>query len=323
MTGMLLNLIFLVLLVVCLLWVAIIYWWATSERRLVQNRLERFAGRGNMQVASLEDKDDVERWRDMFRKIGQQFVPHKWNHYYSQRLLQAGWDVKAPEFLALLTLGVIIVATIAWSQAGIAGAAVFGVIVFLLGHMFLYRAIEARGKKFTMQLSDALVLIANSLRSGFSFMQAIELVSKEMQPPISREFGRVLNEMNFGASADDALEGMTQRVASMELEMVVTAVLIQRQVGGNLAEVLDTISETIRERARMRREISALTAQGRLSGFVVGALPFAMALYMFMVSREFVMILWTEPLGRAMIAGAIFMQILGALVINKIVTIDV
>lgn len=315
--------IFLLLVVVCLLWLFILYWFSTSERRLVQNRLERFAGRGERQTEVGEAKSDDDRWRDMFRKVGQQFMPTKWNYYYSRLLLQSGWDLKAPEFLAGLALMVLVGSGIGWSFGGWVGAAAFGVLVFVIGHFVLHRAVEARGKKFTAQLSDALVLIANSLRSGFSFLQAVELVSREMQPPISREFGRLLNEMNLGASADDALEGLTQRVASMELEMVVTAVLIQRQVGGNLAEVLDTIAETIRERARMRREISALTAQGRLSGFVVGALPFAMALYMFMVSREFLMILWTEPMGRMMIAGAIFMQFIGVLVINKIVTIDV
>lgn len=320
---MLLNLIFLLLLVVCLLWLFIFYWFSTSERRLVQNRLARFAGRGERPEVISELKSDDERWREMFRKVGQQFMPTRWNYYYSRLLLQSGWEIKAPEFLAGLLLLVFVGCVVGWSLAGGAGALVLGMVVFLTGHLVLHRAVESRGKKFTTQLSDALVLIANSLRSGFSFLQAVELVSREMQPPISREFGRLLNEMNLGASADDALEGLTQRVASMELEMVVTAVMIQRQVGGNLAEVLDTIADTIRERARMRREISALTAQGRLSGFVVGALPFAMALYMFMVSREFVMILWTEPVGKMMIAGAIFMQFIGALVINKIVTIDV
>lgn len=289
----------------------------------MQNRLERFVGKSERQAETVELMSDDDRWRDMFRKVGQQFMPIKWNHYYSRLLLQSGWNIKAPEFLVGLALLMLFGCGAGWSLAGSVGAVVVGVLVFLIGHFMLHRAVEARGKKFTAQLSDALVLIANSLRSGFSFLQAVELVSREMQPPIAQEFARLLNEMNLGASADDALEGLTQRVASMELELVVTAVMIQRQVGGNLAEVLDTIAETIRERARMRREISALTAQGRMSGIVVGLLPFAMAIYMYIFSRDFLMILWMEPLGRAMIAGAVIMQLIGAFVIKKIVTIDV
>ena len=319
---MLLNLIFLALLVACLLWIFILYWNSTAESRLVRRRLDRFTGGLDATTVESEDLDDDTRWREMLHKIGQQLTPPQWNRYYERLLLQSGWRIRAPEFMGVMALVALLGGVLGWAWMGLAGAVLFAILFFMLAHMYLKRTIESRAKKFTAQLSDALVLIANSLRSGFSFMQAIELVSREMTPPISREFGRVLNEMNLGASADDALENLTNRVASMELELVVTAVLIQRQVGGNLAEVLDTIAETIRGRARMRREISALTAQGRLSGFVVGILPFAMALYIFAVNREFIMLLWTESIGRAMIAGAILMQILGAFIINKIVTID-
>ena len=319
---MLLNLIFLVLVMACLLWIFILYWSGTADRRLVQERLGRFTG-GEDGPTGFDDVDDGERWREMIQKIGKQLTPPRWNRYYERLLLQSGWRIRAPEFMGMMALMALLGGVIGWLWMGLLGGVILAIGFFMLVHIYLKRTIALRAKKFTEQLSDALVLIANSLRSGFSFMQAIELVSREMAPPISREFKRVLNEMNLGAAADDALDNLTNRVRSMEIELVVTAVLIQRQVGGNLAEVLDTIADTIRERARMRREISAITAQGRLSGFVVGILPLAMAFYLFVMNRDFIMILWTEPMGRAMVGIGLAMQLVGAYVINKIVTIDV
>lgn len=319
---MLLNLIFLILLFVILLWFFILYWRGTAEKRLVQKRLDRFTGGLGPATVREDDLDDDLRWREMLHKIGQQLAPASWKNYYERLLLQSGWRLRAPEFMGIMALITILGGVIGWTWLGLSGAVLFAALFFMIPHMYLKRTIETRAKKFTAQLSDALVLISNSLRSGFSFLQAIELVSREMSPPISREFGRVLNEMNLGATADDALENLTNRVASMELELVVTAVLIQRQVGGNLSEVLDSIAETIRERARMRREISALTAQGRLSGFIVGALPFALGFYIFLTSRDYISILWEQPIGRLMIGAAIILQIIGAFVINKIISIE-
>lgn len=320
---MLLNMIFLVLVVAILLWLGIFYWWRTSERRLVQSRLERFAGSGGHPDEAAANTDGADRWQEMFRKVGQQMTPPQWSRHYDRLLLQAGWNIRSPEYLAGVALLMLVMGLFGWSLGGLLVGILLAVLAFMVVQMLLKGAVERRAKKFTAQLSDALVLIANSLRSGFSFMQAIELVSKEMRPPISREFGRLLNEMNLGAGADDALENLTRRVASLELELVSTAVLIQRQVGGNLAEVLDTIAETIRDRARMRREISALTAQGRLSGFIVGALPIALAVYIFVVSPEFISLLWTDPLGQVMIGGAVVMQLIGAFIISKIIAIEV
>lgn len=315
--------IFLVLVFAILFWLSIFYWWRTSEQRLVQSRLERFAGGGDRQAENASDTGGADRWQEMFRKVGRQMTPPQWSRHYDRMLLQAGWDIRSPEYLAGVALLMLFMGLIGWSLGGLLVGILLAVLTFMMTQLLLKRVIERRAKKFTVQLSDALVLIANSLRSGFSFMQAIELVSKETRSPISREFGRLLNEMNLGASADDALENLTRRVASLEMELVSTAVLIQRQVGGNLAEVLDTIAETIRDRARMRREISALTAQGRLSGFIVGMLPIALAAYMSVVSPEFIGLLWTDPLGKMMIGLAVVMQLIGAFLISRIIAIEV
>jgi tight adherence protein B len=145
----------------------------------------------------------------------------------------------------------------------------------------------SRLRKFNSQLPDTITLIANALRAGSSFLQAIELVVRESQPPISIEFGRVIREVNLGLPFDNALENMVRRVHSEDFELMATAIAIQHQVGGNLAEILDSIAFTIRERIRIKGEIRTLTAQQRMSGYVVGGLPFFLALFIYLAAPKF------------------------------------
>ena len=145
----------------------------------------------------------------------------------------------------------------------------------MLPRFWLNRRKSGRLNAFNKQLPDTITLIANALRAGSSFLQAIELVVRESRPPISTEFGRVIREVNLGLPFEQALENMVRRVRSDDLELMATAISIQHQVGGNLAEILDSIAYTIRERVRIKGEIRTLTAQQRLSGYVVGFLPIA------------------------------------------------
>ena len=154
-------------------------------------------------------------------------------------------------------------------------------------------------------------------------MQAFELIAREMDAPIGREVQKVVNEVNVGATLETALENMQKRVESPDFELVVTAVLIQRQVGGNLAQILDTISETIQERIRMRREVMALTAQGRMSGMVLGALPIVLAGILMFVNPDYLKPLIEETVGQIAVLGAIILEIVGFVVIRKIVDIKV
>ena len=168
-----------------------------------------------------------------------------------------------------------------------------------------------------------LTMVANALRAGFSFMQAFELIAREMDAPIGREVQKVVNEVNVGVTLETALENMQKRVESPDFELVVTAVLIQRQVGGNLAQILDTISGTIQERVRMRREVMALTAQGRMSGIVLALLPVALGVFLTTVSPDYMRPLFEETTGQIAIGVAVVMEIIGFLVIRKIVDIKV
>ena len=205
-----------------------------------------------------------------------------------------------------------------------------GFIGFLLPRFWLGRRKSGRLNAFNKQLPDTITLIANALRAGSSFLQAIELVVRESRPPISTEFGRVIREVNLGLSFDTALENMVRRVKSDDLELMATAISIQHTVGGNLAEILDSIAFTIRERVRIKGEIRTLTAQQRLSGYVVGFLPIGLAGFLFIAAPGFMDPMFDAsvnlgglPLGVIILFLGGFSMFMGFMFIRKIVDIEV
>jgi tight adherence protein B len=203
-------------------------------------------------------------------------------------------------------------------------------IGFILPRNWLNRRKGRRLNAFNRQLPDTITLIANALRAGSSFLQACELVVRETPPPISTEFNRVIREVNLGLSFDVALENMVRRVRSDDLELMATAVTIQYQVGGNLAEILDSIAFTIRERVRIKGEIRTLTAQQRLSGYVIGFLPIAVAGFLFVVVPSFLDPMFQNPPEILGLPAGVIILLLGALAmflgfmaIRRIVDIEV
>lgn len=235
---------------------------------------------------------------------------------------QADWPIRGTEFEAILLLWGGLVGLITFLVT-LKGAMFFvGALVgILMGFALLGLRIRRRRKKFTNQLGDMLTMVANALRAGFSFMQAFELIAREMDAPMGREVQLVVNEVNLGNTLESALDNMQRRVASPDFELVVTAVLIQRQVGGDLASILDTISETIAERVRMRREVMALTAQGRASAMVVGLVPVALAGAMSIFNPNYLKPLIETDMGRMFVLGAIILELIGILIIRRIVDI--
>jgi tight adherence protein B len=204
------------------------------------------------------------------------------------------------------------------------------IIGFFLPRLWLGRRKSGRLKAFNKQLPDTITLIANALRAGSSFLQSIELVVRESRPPVSTEFGRVIREVNLGLPFDVALENMVQRVKSEDFELMATAIAIQHQVGGNLAEILDSIAFTIRERIRIKGEIRTLTAQQRLSGYVVGGLPFGLALFIYLAAPTFFDPMFAKPpeflgipLGMILLGIALASMGAGFYFIRKIVDIEV
>jgi tight adherence protein B len=200
---------------------------------------------------------------------------------------------------------------------------VCGLLVGSLPFLWAWNKRRVRFKKFAAQLPDCMALIARALRSGHSLTSALNVISEEMPPPISTEFAMAYEEQNLGIPIDKALRSMLRRMPNMDLKFFVTAVAIQKQSGGDLAEILDKISYVIRERFKILGTVAALTAEGRLSGIVLMALPLGLFLCVYALNPEYVMLLFTTEEGRKMVGAAIFLQILGAFVIKKIVNIKV
>lgn len=239
-------------------------------------------------------------------------------------LKQAGLPIFGAEFIVIAFiaafLGTLLVylITLNLTLAPFAGLA----MPFLMW-VWVMILVGRRRRAFTEQLGDCLTTVANALRAGYSFQQAMDVVAREMEPPMSSEFERVSTDVAMGVSLENALEQMNNRVGSPDFDLVVTAVLIQREIGGNLAQILDSISETIQERIRMKREIKALTAQGRFSAWVLLLLPFAMAVFCWIFNHEQMMVFVEEESGHIAIAVAIFLEFLGFIIIQRIVDIEI
>jgi tight adherence protein B len=249
----------------------------------------------------------------------------------------ADLKLKPSEFIAIwagTTIGVPVVMFLLGFVLPAFKSPIVLVIGLLIGFMaprfYVGRRKSGRLKKFNKQLPDTVTLIANALRAGSSFLQAIELVVRESQPPISTEFGRVIREVNLGLPFDTALENMVRRVKSEDFELMATAIAIQHQVGGNLAEILDSIAFTIRERIRIKGEINTLTAQQRMSGYVVGGLPFGLAGIIYIAAPKFFDPMFLKPpdvlgipLGVVLLGIAVLSMGAGFYFIRKIVDIEV
>jgi tight adherence protein B len=198
-----------------------------------------------------------------------------------------------------------------------------GIIMFVVPFAWLLNKRRARLKSFAGQLPDALELVARALRAGHSLAAGMHVVAEEMPSPIADEFNRVYEEQNLGIPVEEAMKSMCDRVPNLDLRFFVTSVLIQRTTGGDLAEILDKIGYVIRERFRILGQVKALTAEGRLSGVILIALPFGLFLMMLHIKPDYIEKLWTHPLGVKMSIAALIMQVLGAVVIKKIVNIKV
>jgi tight adherence protein B len=242
----------------------------------------------------------------------------------SLMLEQADTTLTAPQFFGISA----VMAVVGMFIPVIAG--MHPAIVLPMGMMLAFLPLgwlmfrrRRRFKQFAKQLPDALELISRALRAGHSLASGFSLVSEEMRAPINKEFQRVFEEQNLGVSLEDALDSLTERMPNIDLRFFATAVVLQRQTGGDLAEILDKIGYLVRERFKIWGQVQALTGEGRLSGIVLLALPPLLFLAVYRLNPEYVMPLFTEPLGRKMLAGAVIMQLLGAVVIKKIVNIKV
>ena len=234
----------------------------------------------------------------------------------------SGVHISAQEFMALwccLTLG-----------PGLAGlllnmelVAVLGICVvgFAIPPIMVQRSKSKQQQLFNKQLGESLTIMSNCMRSGYSFQQAMHSISKEMQPPVSTEFGRVVRELNYGATLEQSLNNMSQRVNSKDFDLLISAVITSVQVGANLSEILDTISETITDRIRLREEVRVFSAQGRMSGIIIGLLPVVVLLFLMILNPTYLTDFVNHPIGKLLLIASVFLEIMGFFIINRIVDI--
>jgi tight adherence protein B len=269
-------------------------------------------------------KETGKQLREIFEKYGRKFEAHGYAEWIGLELQKADLPLRGYEFILIMTATTFIpIVLVFFGNHHVISMVVAGLAGFFSPLLFLKLKQQRRLQKFNSQIGDALVLISNSLKAGYGFMQAMEMVAKEMNPPIQSEFARVMQEVNLGTTTEEALLRLTGRIASGDLDLVVTALLIQRQIGGNLSEILDNISQTIRERVRIAGEVKTLTAQGRLSGLIIGALPVGLAVFLSLLNPKYMMELFTDPRGRFLIAYAAVAEVIATVIIKKIITIKV
>lgn len=296
------------------------------KKQMTVNPVDRMMSQSEGVEPSLIDKEETKhvRWSYklstlLFQKKSIESKPD------ANKLLLAQADIEmtSEEFLLLrllFTAALAIMGYSVWRTIPI--ALTFGVGTWFAPRIVMHFRIVDKQRKFDAQLLDAMAIISNALRAGYSFFQALSSVVEETEDPLSKEFKIMLKEMSFGLSLDHAFTNLLQRIYTEDLKLVTICVLIQRDVGGNLSELLDNIGETIRERQKLNGELRALTAQGRMSGMVVVGLPIAMAGALYMLNREYIMLLVNHPVGNVMIAISVVLQVVGIVIINKIIKVE-
>lgn len=294
----------------------------TSARKRVIDRLKGSAER------AAEKRLDLGEFRkqtgEVTGMLARAFARMSFTARFQRALDQANVPWSAAKTLVNLTaLASMLLAALLVFKVALPAALGATAAIFVVPILYLFRRRKKRLRKLMEQLPDVFELLSQALRAGHSLASGMQLISQEMPEPAGTEFGRVFHEQNLGVKIDDALRNLSDRVDVLDVRFFVTAVLIQRQVGGDLAEVLDKIGKVIRERIQLYGSVQALTAEGRLSGYVLLALPAIVFLVMMKVNHAYAMLLFTDPLGKMMLTTAIVMQLLGWAMIKKIVNIKV
>jgi tight adherence protein B len=315
-----------------------LYQFATRRRTILADRVRTYAGveAEAAQIAEQELGKQSPVARLINTLIGRGYIDN-----VESNLAQADLPLRASEYILMrvVVMGLGLIVGL-YAIGNLRSGLILALLALLLPPAYVHFKQNQRRAKFVRQLADALMLLTNSLRSGYSFLKGLELVAKEMDDPISKELSRTLREVSLGATIDEALTNLGRRVNSPDLDIVISAFLVQKEVGGNLTEIMQKVAETIRERLRIQGDIRVLTAQGRISGLIVGLLPVVVFLFIYMKSQDYFTILFDDPkwhfqwdlfgavlvdqhipYGVLLLMGAACWQLLGGYIIYKIVSI--
>ena len=292
----------------------------TSERSLVEERLGRFLEDDRAQPEQDAGGSLITEW------LNRWVAKSSMGDRVARELARADLKFKVAEYYALVFMATVVTALIAYVIQPIYISAIIGAVIgFFLPRFYVKRQQTVRLNKFNDQLGDMLNLMVNGLRAGYSTMQAMEAVSRELPAPISDEFHRVVQEMQIGIPMEKALDNLLRRIPSDDLDFVITAINVQREVGGNLSEILDTISFTIRERVRIKGEIRVMTAQVRTSGLVLSLIPVFLTIALWFISPEYISTFFSRGpfCGWLAVGTVVTMIVSGYFVMMKIADIEV
>ncbi len=317
-----------------------VYQYATRRRTILADRVRTYAA--VEEEAALAAEEELSKQSPLTRLLNT-LAGRGYIESIESDLAQADLPLRATEFLLMrcVVVGVALIMGL-YAVGNLRSGLILAVIGLIVPPAYVRVKQNQRRAKFVRQLADALMLLTNSLRSGYSFLKGLELVAKEMDDPISKELNRTLREVNLGATIDEALTNLGRRVNSPDLDIVISAFLVQKEVGGNLTEIMQQVAETIRERLRIQGDIRVLTAQGRISGLIVGLLPLVVFLVIYMRNKEYFAVLFGDPkwplqwqlfghvlvdynipFGVVLLIAAFCWQVLGGYLIFKIVSIKV
>jgi tight adherence protein B len=309
-----------------------LYLQATRRKAILAERLETYATieeeAARTTQTELQSMSPVPRLLHMV-------LPRGYMSRLEEELARADLPIRPSEYILLrLVLAGVGYLIGRYFIGNLHSGIIIGVAGFFIPAVFVRTHQNQRRAKFVKQLADALMLLTNSLRSGYGFVKGLELVAKEMGDPISKELNRMLREVNLGATLEDALLNLGRRVNSQDLDIVIGAYLVQKDVGGNLTEIMEKVAETIRERLRIQGDVRVLTTQGKLSGLIVGLMPFVVFLLLLMWAPDYFAIMFGPPIvghimghdvpmGLLMLVGAVGWQLIGAYMIFKIISVKV
>ncbi|TAK34470.1 MAG: secretion system protein F [Chloroflexota bacterium] len=295
-----------------------------SEPRDIEKRLGRFAGRQLPVLAADKDSKPAKSTTALTIGLERAIAKQNFAQRTARNLARADLKLTVTEYLVVrgaTTMSLALVGLVI-SGFSIVFLLIAGAAGFFLPQWYVGRRQSARLRTFNDQLGDTISLIVNALRSGFSLLQAIDMVSREAPKPTAEEFGRVVREIQLGLSPEEALENLVRRIDSEDLDMMVVAINVQHEVGGNLSQILDTIGNTIRERVRIKGEITSLTAQQKYAGYIISAIPVLLGGVLYLINKDYMQGMFQGPFICMPIGGGISL-IIGFLVIRKIVSINV
>lgn len=308
-----------------------IYNYVTQSSAQVSQRVKRIGQVNRQRVTSSSKGDNF--WADFSKspvstwakagadRFGRFFPKKAWFDMHAER---AGLPVTGSEYATITFFGGLFWFFMMLLASGdIVRGALLCVAWWLVVSYYLYHLGAKRMKLFNDQLGDAIVMMSNAVRAGFTFQQAMDIVSREMNDPIATEFSRAINEIQLGVPLEEALGSISKRISSDDFDLIATAVVIQRQVGGNLTHILDTVGNTIRDRIRLQGEIRTLTAEGIMSGWIIGLMPFLVSGLMLMINKHYFDALIEEDIGRVLLCFSLISECIGALIIKKIVDVRI